>query len=149
MGEIINRLLNGQSRIENGIFLADDTAILLDGNPETGFVYSAPTTVLKLDEKETDGWINADDEFILAESDDWIASSLNGAWEGEGFLVLRSKADNVLQWIIHLERAEQFYSATFEREILVAQSGEYPNMWEWRIPVKTPWQMEVARQDTI
>ena len=147
MSEIINRLKGGESRIENGIFFADDTTVLLKGTPETGFVSASRTTVSKLAEEDADGWVSAEDEVVLAESEDWTASSCYGAWEGEGFLVLRSKADGGFQWIMHLERAEQFKSAKFDGEILIAESGAYPDEWGWRICVKRPWEIEVRRRE--
>ena len=120
----------------------DDVVVLLDGRPSTGYIECGRTTIDSLVLTTPDGWIGCE-ESSQVEKNDLVVCRCVGDWESEGLLALKSKSKQELVWLLHLESSEEFVNAEISNDYIVAQSGGYPLGWQWRIPIQTPWLLEV------
>lgn len=137
-----HRFLEGYCRVEQAVFLSNDVVVLLDGRPSTGYIECGRTTVDSLELEQPDGWIGCE-ESSRVEKNDLVVCQCLGDWEAEGLLALKSKSTQELVWLLHLESSEEFIKAEISNDHIVAQSGGYPSGWRWRIPIRTPWLLEV------
>jgi hypothetical protein len=137
-----HRFLEGQCRVEQAVFMYDDVVVLLDGRPSTGYIECGRTTIDSLVLTEPDGWIGCEESSQVGKND-LIVCRCVGDWESEGLLALKSKSEQELVWLLHLESSEEFVNAEISNDYIVAQSGGYPLGWQWRIPIQTPWLLEV------
>ena len=137
-----HRFLEGQCRVEQAVFMYDDVVVLLDGRPSTGYIECGRTTIDSLVLTTPDGWIGCE-ESSQVEKNDLVVCRCVGDWESEGLLALKSKSKQELVWLLHLESSEEFVNAEISNDYIVAQSGGYPLGWQWRIPIQTPWLLEV------
>jgi hypothetical protein len=131
---------NEECRIEDGIYFVDDSYV-----PLTGFLPALPRRpVQDLITVRPDYCASLNVGDPLVELSSLLVFGGDGSWEGEGFLALLRGNDRTLVWVLHSARSGAFVSADLDGEILVAQSIDYPNSYHWRIPMDSPWELEVS-----
>ncbi len=146
-GKVVSHLALGQCRVEQAVYFADDRVVLLIGNPNAGFRPGLKTTIDALVQDDIDGWIGCEEVDSIDDGEVAISRGI-GDWEGEGFLLLRESSSKSLRWILHFSSSEEFRSIRREGEWIVADSGNYPTSWAWRISMNTPWIIEVAGESS-
>lgn len=133
-----------QCRVENGIFFADDTVILLRGHPRRGYVASHQTELLRLLEDSPDGWTDIDENpACRVEAGGVIVTAGATSWEGEGFVAAWRDPDGGLLWVLHLSESEVFSELRYDGDTIQAVSTAYPDAYLWRIPVSQPQMLSV------
>lgn len=137
--------VRGQCRVESGIFFADDSVILLSGNPRDGYVASHRRGLASLVEDDPDGWSDLNENpACRVEAGGVIATAGATSWEGEGFVAALRAPDSELLWVLHLSESEAFSEVSHDGDIIRAVSSEYPNEYRWLIPVNKPERLRVV-----
>ncbi|MBN1803386.1 MAG: hypothetical protein JW891_17885 [Candidatus Lokiarchaeota archaeon] len=60
------------------------------------------------------------------------------SWEEEGWVAVVENKDNTLKWILNVSFSEIFRSLEVKDDTIIAISEEYPNSYQWRIPINKP-----------
>ncbi len=131
-------------RIENGVFLATDQAVLLEGRPADGYRAAAPVPLATLIDGDPDGWTSlVENPEYQVEANGLIVSAGATAWEGEGFIAVHQAATGELVWLLHLCESEAFVEVRLDGETILAVSTAYPNSYRWQIPLHNPAQLQM------
>ncbi len=63
------------------------------------------------------------------------------SWEGDGYLAL--ERCGALVWLVHLPQSEEFVSAEFTADDVVAKSFTYPRGFRVEIPITDPHKLRI------
>jgi hypothetical protein len=141
---------NEQCRVENGIFFSDDSVILLSGTPRDGYAASDRIELSSLLEADPEGWTDIEVHAACrVEVGGVIVTAGEGAWEGEGFVAALRASDGALLWVLHLHASEVFREVRHEGDVIQAVSSEYPDEYQWRIPISAPGMLSVVAHRAI
>jgi len=132
-------------RYEDGIYLADDTFILLQDNLPALPIRDVAELVLE----EPGGWTDLTQTGQSATGTGFLLSWGETSWEGSGYLALLNERDGSLRWLLHSSVSEPFVRAMLVENAIHASSAEYPTSWDWIIPIKEPWLLSAQRRDTL
>lgn len=139
MGLIQNSWNEERCRIEEGIFFANDTAILISRDFGGAYVADAkriPLTHLIANNGE-DGYFNVN-VLNYQKCGDFLVRVGDGSYEGEGFVALFEKDSDALIWIVHLLSSESFSEIEVVNNLIKAHATYYPHENTIEIPIHSP-----------
>jgi hypothetical protein len=141
MSLVLHYWKSERCRIEDGIYLPDDSYFELNG-----FNVQSPR-------KQVNGLVSLDAEgwtALTPTGDLNLGSGLavcfgETSWEGSGFIALLDDSDRSLRWLLHSTQSEPFVSAKISDGEILAKSADFITEWSWTIPVELPWKLRVKR----
>lgn len=141
---------NEECRVEDGIYFPDDYVILLSGSPRDGYAASGRLKLSSLLEADPEGWTEIVEHVACrVEVSGVIVAAGEGAWEAEGFVAALRVSDGALLWVLHLRESEAFRQVRHDGQVIWAVSSEYPDEYQWRIPINAPEELSVVAHRAI
>jgi hypothetical protein len=123
--------------IDDGLYFGNDELIPLFGHPGEGYARGDRQVLTAWLEDPQEDWDDLS-ERVRCESEEWTLVGGETSWEGAGFLALEDRRSGELRWLFHLHQSEPFLEVRIEGDVVVAVSGDYPDRYEWTVPLAAP-----------
>lgn len=124
---------SGRCRIEDGLFLADDTFYMIDGSLSEGYLIKVSSQpMVELMAQDAEDWCELDVQVRCADARGDLFGG-EGSWEGEGFVACCEPGDELaLRWLLHMSDMERVVALSWEGEQVLIHTSDPPQVWAIR-----------------